>query len=266
MYSAYSHAITHTHTVRVACSMSPYCHLAFLRQHFSPDTFVRMQHWIFPPVFFFKKITSRNIFTTRPSSELNTTKQYEKLWELTSSVWPVLEGWGKQSESVKKVFGNLIEFFLGGGDLNQSLHTPTRPLNSTSRPSAALLHCQFSLPRSILQCIFSWSFCSESLHGFLDITGEDVRKLVCLKINKTKEEGVHREWLIKIHTYITSLVYLQLWLWQPASPLATHAVNSSCEITGRIKGQRQTLWQWLLIHRRQYALLLIHFIYWTLAE
>lgn len=106
---------THTHTVRVACSMSPYCHLAFLRQHFSPDTFVRTQHWIFPPVFFFKKITSRNIFTTRPSSELNTTKQYEKLWELTSSVWPVLEGWGKQSESVKKVFGNLIEFFFGGG-------------------------------------------------------------------------------------------------------------------------------------------------------
>lgn len=117
MYSAYSHAITHTHTHRVACSMSPYCHLAFLRQHFSPDTFVRTQHWIFPPVFFFKKITSRNIFTTRPSSELNTTKQYEKLWELTSSVWPVLEGWGKQSESVKKVFGNLIEFFLGGGGI-----------------------------------------------------------------------------------------------------------------------------------------------------
>lgn len=133
---------THTHTVRVACSMSPYCHLAFLRQHFSPDTFVRTQHWVFPPVFFFKKITSRNIFTTRPSSELNTTKQYEKLRELTSSVWPVLEGWGKQSESVKKVFGNLIEFFLGG-DLNQSLHTPTRPLNSTSRPSAALFTASF---------------------------------------------------------------------------------------------------------------------------
>lgn len=120
MYSAYSHAITHTHTVRVACSMSPYCHLAFLRQHFSPDTFVRTQHWIFPPVFFFKKITSRNIFTTRPSSELNTTKQYEKLWELTSSVWPltarpVLEGWGKQSEFLETFkHGNLIEFFGGG--------------------------------------------------------------------------------------------------------------------------------------------------------
>lgn len=256
---------THTHTVRVACSMSPYCHLAFLRQHFSPDTFVRTQHWVFPPVFFFKKITSRNIFTTRPSSELNTTKQYEKLRELTSSVWPVLEGWGKQSEFLETFkHGNLIEFFGGGFEPEFAYTHPPSELNIP--PFCRTIHCQFSLPRSVLQCIFSWSFCSESLHGFLDITGEDVRKLVCLKINKTKEEGVHREWLIKIHTYITSLVYLQLWLWQPASPLATHAVNSSCEITGRIKGQRQTLWQWLLIHRRHYALLLIHFIYWTLAE
>ena len=107
----YSHALTHTHThtLRLACSMSPYCHLAFLRQHFSSSTFVRLQHWIFPSIFFFEKITTRNIFTTRPSSELNTAEQNEKHWELTSSVWPhsaqpLLEGWGKQFELVKKVF------------------------------------------------------------------------------------------------------------------------------------------------------------------
>lgn len=50
---------------------------------------------------------------------------------------------------------------------------------------------------------------------------------------KTSEGNLYV--LLKIHTYMTTRVYLQLWLWQPASPLATLMFNNNCEITGTLK-------------------------------
>lgn len=50
---------------------------------------------------------------------------------------------------------------------------------------------------------------------------------------KTSEGNLYV--LLKIHTYMTTWVYLQLWLWQPASPLATLMFNNNCEITGTLK-------------------------------
>lgn len=140
----------------------PHCHLTYSK-HVLTHSHI-MHHWIWRLYFWFSQHFSiKYTILEKPESQNSkfAPSQPSQLGRDTirQTIWGREEGFGDiKHEILIKFF--LKKFFHHSWDLNQCLHSPNRPLNSTSYPSATLLQCQTT---SSCQ-IFTRSFNTAEMH------------------------------------------------------------------------------------------------------